>query len=54
MVKVFMIRIETTHFVEETDAETKWEETKKELKRAASEYFYRAEVTVDEIGVVSK
>jgi len=54
MVKVFMVRIETTHFVETTDIETKWEETKNELKRAAREYFFEPDVTVDEIGVVSK
>jgi hypothetical protein len=49
MTKIFMIRIESTHH--ETDEETKWEETKKALERAARENFYRAEVTVDEIKV---
>lgn len=49
MTKIFMIRIETTHFTE--DEETKWEETKKELARAAREYFFDPEVKIDEIKV---
>jgi len=51
MVKVFMIRIETTHFDSPGDAQTKWEETQKALRRAAGEYFYEPEVTVDEIKI---
>ncbi len=54
MVKVFMIRIETTHHDSPADEATKWEETKKELHRASREYFFEPNVTVDEMAVVSK
>lgn len=55
MIKVFMIRIETTHYEgDKMDELTKWEETRKELHRASREYFFNAEVTIDEIPVVQK
>jgi hypothetical protein len=47
MKKIILVRIETTHHETETDMKTKWEETVNAIKRAATEFFYRAEVTVD-------
>ena len=48
-VKMFIIRIETTHHME--DEATRWEETVHALKRAARENFFEPEVTVDELAM---
>ena len=51
--KIFILRIEQS-YLQETDIEVRWQETKNELEYAARKYFFEPKVTIDEIKVVQE
>lgn len=51
MIKVFMIRIDASKYVDD-EAAQKWERVREDLRQAARGGFYQPAITIDEIAVV--